>query len=393
MSINLTPEQEEFKDFLQNEKLPQAIEGNETSIGVIQETELELTEEDSLYETFQNYYLLIRNSYEGERRFIDGVHRNDDVSNSDYVGFIGHTGRLHNNDFAYLGSDPVRIDAFDFPPSIQSVDNDFEIKSTDTRLVIYDWLVNGFGGSTPNVFTELVEDIDPSDTEITIAEGSGIQAGDFCIIEGNGHFCLFTVVSVTNDNDNDILEVEYYKDDFFSIDFSPTGTIEADEDIVFTGLVWSNSERSSQITANAPIAFNAILNYKRGFDSKRRDFINFQVIEINDNPNNSTDNDYLIAITQSFALIEEIILDDDFSNTALSDWVDFYANREIEATDRVAEIESKITSFYDKIYSFAVVRYSKNQGTAYVLDKIDQIIGLLQNKIDRDENLISELET
>ena len=407
MSINLTPEQEAQRDNLRDNVLPQEVVSAETAIVAVESGIDKVEEKDGIFLLYQENSIEIRNSYEEERRSIDGFYRNDDITQNDLDNFLDHEGRLHNNDDFYIEPHPVRIDAFDWPSAILQ-DVDYENKYITHEILIRGLLSTGFQGTS---FVSLYDTIDSGSVKVNIEVGSGVQVDRLLIIDNGTDSCMFKVTGITNHAEipsdpgdpeeeppipptegtkaYDELDIDFV--DEFGFDFKPSGTIVGgtkglsdplSPKYVFTGLIWSNTERIAQVATNANHAFQRYLDYLRLLWITRKNFISTQILEIVDNLDDDIDLDYKTDVEEKLTEINTIITNDDFSDAGLlivNTWV---TERDLQITDRIPIINNRLPIFYDKFYNFVNLRINKTFGSYYELSKLGKAIDMFEDKKD-----------
>ena len=416
MSINLTPEQEEQVEEIKV-VLIDRIAGGDIILDLIDENEIALNEEDEVYELYEDNAQDIRDRYETERQNINGIHRSDDIVQGDLNSWLSHSGRLHGNDNTLLIQEPIRIDAFDFPPApIQDAEYELSLIEREDHIKAIVQAI-ALGGNVTDM--GLFDDVDSTSFSFRISPNSGYISGDYGVLDSGTDFGIFKVVSVTpipfspevvydmgppevlaspEIPASDLLQVQWIDDipllagimPLINYSLKPQGTIlgnpTAPPQVVKGGVSFGNTERSNKFHPRTNFSFQNFLNYMRASWNYRLYYAQNQLMEYNANLHDFLDVDYKIDKLEPFiASLNQLISDDLFTDAVLNPFWTILINRTTEANDRITEITNQLEGdVYDKFYQFHVFRLNKVAGPFYKADKLDLTRTMIEEQQARD---------
>lgn len=416
MSINLTPEQVEQVEEVKK-VLADRVAGGDVILGLIDDNEIELNKEDEVYELYQDNAKDIRDRYEIERQNINGTHRSDDVYQNDLALWLKHSGRLHGNDNTLIIQEPIRIDAFNFPPApIQDTQYELSIIPRETHIKSIVQAI-ALGGNVADM--GLFDDVDSTSVTFRISPNSGFTIGAYGILDTGSDFGIFKVISVTpipfspeipydpNPPEvqfspevpaSDLLQVEWIPDipllagimPEVVYSLKPQGTIlgnaTSPPQVVRGGVSFGEAERANKFHPRVNFAFQNFLNYVRASWNYRLYYSQNQLMEYNANLHDLLDTDYKTDKLEPFiSSVNQMISDDLFTDAMLNPFWTILINRTTEANDRITEITNQLEGdVYDKFYQFHVFRLNKVAGPFYKIDKLDLTRTMIEEQQTRD---------
>lgn len=423
MSINLTPEQEQDVAEVK-EALQERVDGGDDILDILDQSEETLLQEDSVYELYQDNAKDIRDRYEIEKQNINGIHRSDDIMQNDLNLWLGHDGRLHGNDNTLFIQEPIRIDAFDFPPApIQDVEFELAIIARENHIKEIVQAI-ALGGNVTDM--GLFDDVDDTSVTFRIQANSGFVAGVYGVLDTGTDFGIFKVVSVTpipfspevpydagppevlfspEVQASDLLEVIWIDDIALPMgimpqsnySLKPQGTISGNPtsppQVVKGGVSFGDTERTNKFHPRTNFAFQNFLNYMRASWNYRLYYAQNQLMEFNANLHDFLDNDYKTNKLEPFiAELNQLISDDLFTDVILNPFWTTLINRSTDTNDRMVEIINQLEGdVYDLFYKFHVFRLNKVGGPFYKVDKLDLTRTMVIDQQARDNLALNSI--
>lgn len=347
---------------------------------------------------FAFYDDAIIRQYEDEREELDGTYQDDPVTTTDLdaVGALDATNRL----FPTLpDTEPVRISQFD-GGNLITTDNeildegitvvDHEAFRITKQLQRQNWLVNGFGGTSPTIDPTAIvlTPIDINTTLIEIEEDptgtSAFAIGDRFIIEDGSQQVAVEVLSITPTGAGTCSDPTYTDEATCTLNgeiWTPTskgfelgirvitdGNIAANSNIDENWSGFSNTDRANK--NDATDGYNHLLTTLIDALEEQIDFRLGQLttqkaaLETNEDP--ALDPNALINVDTVIAFLNAWKVDRDVDDTEIASLTNECNNRNIDITSRIAAITAAIATQVDARYTSAVNIADTSRGTARI---------------------------
>lgn len=392
---------------------------------------------------FDFYDIDIIRKYEDEREALDGTYVENPVVKSelDAVGQLDATQRLFPTNPV---TEPIRIAEFDGGGLI-TTDNqipgvpsdpltpsqlDIEPYWISKQAEREDWLVNGFGGTSPTVTPTMsvAGPVTPATTQITIessalTEAFNFQVGDTFVIDDGSNQVGVLVTNVVSQNNGDPLAGFCTGEDnppqtdqasceadngvwtadpqdpeaVLDILVLTTSSVSTGGDLDSSWAGFSNTDRTNKVDATdgyTNLLLELIDDLENMIDN-RIDKLTDQQTALTANQDPSLDASALTNVNTALTALNDWKVDKDVDDTELGVLASERATRSPQITARIAAIEPAKAVYYNDRYTSAVNIADTSRGTARI--KFFRINtggpgGTIENLKTQEENRIQAIE-